>query len=271
MSKIEVKIGLSTCPNDTYILYPLISKVIDWCCFDFEFVMQDVETLNCMVLASEIDVSKMSVYGYLQTTNYSLLNSGSAIGKANGPLLIAKQEFDINNISNSTIAIPGKNTTAHLLLSIAFPEIHKKQFMFFNQIENSILSNKANAGVIIHETRFSFQKKNLKCFFDFGQFWEDKTGLALPLGCFVIKSSFNQSVIQKINQILSDSVRYAIANPSYSIEFVKKHAQELDIDTIQNHINMYVNDFTVNMGETGQKSINNLKKIALKQKLIIKQ
>ena len=256
---MHLTLGFSTCPNDTYIFDAMVHGRIDTEGIEFELMMSDVEELNRHAFAGEIDITKISYHAYAYIADsYVLLNSGSALGFKNGPLLISKYKVYPDEIKNLKIAIPGKNTTANLLLSIAYPEHKNKKEYLFSDIEEVVLSGEMDAGLIIHENRFTFQQKGLKKVVDLGEFWESKTGMAIPLGGIVINRKYPTQIQQKIDRILRRSVEFAFENPKASYPFVKHHAQAMDERVMANHIKLYVNEFTRDLGIEGRKAVETL-------------
>jgi len=256
---MKITLGFSPCPNDTFIFDALVNKKIDTGELEFDVVLEDVQTLNNWAKEKRLDVSKIS-YGVLGLilNHYVLLNSGGALGKGVGPLLISKKEIDISAICHSCIAIPGENTTAHLLFNMAFPETAKKHFMIFHQVEAAVLNGEADAGVIIHENRFTYQKKGLKKIMDLGEFWENKTGVPIPLGGIVAKRSLDPLLIQKIDSLIKQSLEYAFANYPAVASFVKQHAQEMSEDVMRQHIDLYVNNYSLDLGTEGRTAVQTL-------------
>jgi 1,4-dihydroxy-6-naphthoate synthase len=208
-------------------------------------------------------------YAYI-AQDYVLLNSGSALGRNNGPLLISKHKIYPDEIDNLKIAIPGKNTTANLLLGIAFPKATNKNEYLFSDIEEAVLSGEVDAGLIIHENRFTYEAKGLKKIVDLGEFWERKTGLPIPLGGIVVNRRLPLEIQQKIDRVMYQSVRFAFENKRESLPFIKKYAQEMSEEVMYKHINLYVNDFTQHLGELGQNAVEMLYKIASDLKIIPK-
>lgn len=256
---MELTIGFSPCPNDTFIFDALINGKIDTEGITFKPVLEDVQTLNRWALEDQLDVSKIS-YGVLPLVMpaYTLLNSGGALGKGVGPLLISKEPINKlpENISDITIAIPGENTTAHLLFSFAFPSANKKQFLVFNEIENAVLSGAADAGVIIHENRFTYQDKGLVKLMDLGEYWEQQTGSPIPLGGIVMKQSFPKKLQQQVDGLIRKSLQYSFAHYPYISPYVSQHSQEMSEDVMRRHIELYVNNFSLNLGEEGWAAVN---------------
>ena len=256
---MKLTLGFSTCPNDTYIFDAMVHGRIDTEGIEFDLIMSDVEELNRFAFAAEIDITKISYHAYTYIADsYLLLNSGSALGFKNGPLLISKYKVYPDEINNLKIAIPGKYTTANLLLGIAYPDLKNKKEYLFSDIEEVVLSGEMDAGLIIHENRFTYQQKGLKKVADLGEFWESKTGMAIPLGGIVINRKLSLEIQRKVNRILKRSVEFAFENPKASYQFVKHHAQAMDDNVIESHINLYVNEFTRELGGHGRKAIETL-------------
>ena len=251
---MKLTLGFSPCPNDTFIFDALVHHKIDTEGLEFEVVFADVEQLNLWALEGKLDVTKLSFNAFTYCVeDYALLDSGSALGRNCGPLLIKKPDTVLN--PKSTIAIPGKYTTAHMLLGIAFPEYENKIVTLFSEIENDVLSEKVDAGLIIHENRFTYQDKGLEKVKDLGEFWEEETGLPIPLGGIVIKRNLPLDVQLKVERVLRRSVEYAFANPNSSADYVQCHAQEMKKDVVDAHINLYVNGFSISLGKEGKKAV----------------
>lgn len=259
---MKYKIGISPCPNDTYIFEAIYSKKIGINNIEFEFVFEDVQTLNQMASKNEIDIVKISYAHYFSVLqNYILFTSGSALGKGVGPLLISKREIEIDNIINCNIAIPGKMTTAYFLLHYCFPFLKNTVEMSFEKIENAILNNVVDAGVIIHENRFTYQQKGLKKIIDLGEYWEQKTNLPIPLGGIAIKRNIDTEIQQSINQLIQQSIEIANENKSVLNNFIKNNAQEMDEIVMKKHINLYVNDYSIHLNEEAKKAIYAMKEL----------
>lgn len=256
---MKLTFAYSPCPNDTFMFEPLVSNRIDTEGLRFEFHLADVEVLNKAAMNNTHDITKLSFNAYTQLTQeYQLLNSGSALGRKCGPLLIAKKKMDRNQIINSLISIPGKNTTANFLLSFAYPEITQKKEALFSEIESSVVNEEVAAGVIIHENRFTFQDKGLVQLCDLGEYWEEKTGFPIPLGGIVTRRNFTEELKQKIDRVIARSVSYALQHPDSGMAYIKRHAQEMDESVMRSHINLYVNDFSAHIGAEGKASIQYL-------------
>ena len=256
---MTLTLGFSTCPNDTYIFDAMVHHRIDTEGIDFELIMSDVEELNRRAFAAEIDITKISYHAYAYIADsYVLLNSGSALGFKNGPLLISKYKIFPDEIDHLKIAIPGKHTTANLLLSIAWPNNKNKKEYLFSDIEEVVLSGEMDAGLIIHENRFTYQQKGLKKVADLGEFWETKTGMAIPLGGIVVNRNLPADIKRKVDRIMKRSVEFAFENPKASRPFVKHHAQAMDENVMNSHIELYVNEFTRELGIEGKKAVEKL-------------
>ncbi len=258
---MHFEIGMSPCPNDTFIFDALINEKIDTGNFKFKAIMEDVETLNRWALFGKLPITKLS-YGVLPLVlnEYSVLDSGSALGKGVGPLLISKNEFK-GNVQNETIAIPGENTTAHFLFSLAYPEAKKKIFLRYDKIEEFVLEGKG-LGVIIHENRFTYKEKGLHKISDLGVVWENKMHLPIPLGGIVIKKEYNENVKGNISQLIRKSLEYSFANLPQLSEFITCNAQEMSENVMRNHIDLYVNNFSVSLGDEGRNAIKKFLEIS---------
>ena len=262
---MNISIGFSPCPNDTFIFDALIHKKINTHGISYKPYIADVEKLNIKAASGVLDCTKISFHAFAHAfTHYSLLQSGGALGFGNGPVFISKKE-NIHNISaSSRIALPGKNTTAHLLFCIAYPEFRNKIFMLFSDIEAAILNNKVDAGVIIHENRFTYKEKNLECIKDLGLFWEEKTKSPIPLGAIAIKKNIPLTIAMQVQQDIKNSILYAFKHNSASTAFVKNNAQEMSDEIIKKHIALFVNDFSLSFGEEGKKAITKLFSLSAK-------
>lgn len=256
---MKLTFAYSPCPNDTFMFEPIVSGRIDTEGLRFDIHLADVEALNKSAFDDTYDITKLSFNAFTKLTNsYQLLNSGSALGRKCGPLLIAKEAKSSEELSKGKIAIPGKNTTANFLLSYAFPDIEDKSEMIFSEVESSVLEDKAEAGVIIHENRFTFQDKGLVQIKDLGEYWEEKTGFPIPLGGIVTRRRFTKELKEKIDRVIARSVAYALANPESGTEYITENAQEMDPDVMRSHIKLYVNEFSADIGKEGKAAVRHL-------------
>ena len=267
---MKVSLGFSPCPNDTFIFDALVNHKIDTHGLEFDVQLEDVQTLNEWAIEGELDFSKIS-YGVLPLLigQYSILQSGGALGKGVGPLLITrmdekgknKQPKDYNPqtaVEAMRIAIPGINTTAHLLFSLAFPGASNKEFLVFHEIEDSVLSGKHDAGVIIHENRFTYQDKGLQKLMDLGTYWEKQTKLPIPLGGIVAHNRIDKTLALQVDTLIKKSVEYAFSHYPHLSPYVQLHAQEMSTHVMKQHIDLYVNDYSLFLGEDGKKAVMKL-------------
>lgn len=252
---MKLTIGYSPCPNDCFIFDALVHNKIDTEGLQFEVRLEDVESLNQKALHGYLDITKLSYHAYAYALNhYILLRSGSALGFNCGPLLVHSTKFKLD-LENMKVAIPGKLTTANLLLSIAFPDLKDKKEYVFNEIENAVLSGEVDAGLIIHENRFTYKEKGLEKILDLGEYWDAMIHAPIPLGGIVVKRNIDPEVQQKINRLIKKSVEFAFANPESCMDYVRAHAQEMSEEVMKKHIALYVNDFSIDLGETGINAI----------------
>ncbi|MFY0252348.1 1,4-dihydroxy-6-naphthoate synthase [Chitinophaga sp. 30R24] len=262
---MHLSLGFSPCPNDTFIFDALVNNKIDTKDFTFDTHLEDVETLNNWALQGKLAVTKLSFAVYLKVKDqYELLNSGSALGRGCGPLLIAKKDIPLDEIKNLTIAIPGENTTANLLFSIAFPEAKNKKVMVFSEIENAVLSGAADVGVIIHENRFTYQLKGLVKLMDMGEYWEKTTGNPIPLGGIFIRKDVPEATRAQLDHLIHSSLQNSYSTYPQLSDYVKSHAQEMDEQVMRQHIDLYVNDFSLNLGQEGKAAVQALMEAAEK-------
>jgi len=256
---MQLKLGFSTCPNDTFMFDAMVNRRIATYGLSFLTELTDIEKLNQHAIAAEFDVLKISYAAYpVVSENYQILNSGSALGHANGPLLVSRHKIYPDEVEGLKIAIPGFNTTANLLLDVAHPNAMNKKEYVFSDIEEVVLSGEADAGLLIHENRFTYEDRGLKKIVDLGAWWEERTRLPIPLGGIVVKRSLPQVIKEAIGRILKNSVAFAFENPSASVGFIKQHAQSMKADVVNKHINLYVNQYSIDLGEKGRQAIEGL-------------
>jgi 1,4-dihydroxy-6-naphthoate synthase len=256
---MKLTIGFSPCPNDTFIFDAMIHGKTDTEGLEFEVILADVEELNRKAAKAELDITKLSYHAFAYLTDkYMLLRSGSALGNNCGPLLVSKKNFKVEELKDLGIAIPGKYTTANFLLNFAFPNLHNKTEVLFSDIEKKVLSEEFDLGVIIHENRFTYAERGLVKIMDLGEFWEQQTALPIPLGGIVCKRDVDLEFIKKINRILRRSIEFAFENPDESDDYVCQHAQEMDPSVMKKHIELYVNQYSIDLGEKGEKAIQKM-------------
>ena len=255
---MRLTLGFSPCPNDCFMFDAMVHQRIDLEGLEFDVRMADIEALNAAAFAGQIDVTKLSFHAYAYCIgNYVLLDAGSALGRNCGPLLISKRKISRDEVARGDlqIAIPGKYTTANFLLSLAFPRATRKSQLLFSDIEGAVLNGSMDAGLIIHENRFTYAAKGLKKIIDLGEYWESETGAAIPLGGIVINRALPDDVQQKVNRVMRRSVEYAFANRTASLPFVRANAQEMSEDVMYQHIDLYVNEYSVDLGREGRRAV----------------
>lgn len=255
---MKLTLGFSPCPNDTFIFDALVNKKIDTEGLEFDVALDDVQTLNEWAAAGKLDITKLS-YGVLPQVldKYIVLNSGSALGRGVGPLLISNVEYEMLNVEEKKVAIPGENTTAHLLFSLAYPAAKNKVFLRYDKIEDFVLQGEG-LGVIIHENRFTYQQKGLHKIVDLGDYWEKETGSGIPLGGIVIKRSIESSMQQKVDILIKKSIEYAYTKYPELNDYIRKHSQEMSEDVMRKHIDLYVNNYSLALGVEGKKAVMKL-------------
>ncbi len=273
---MELTLGFSPCPNDTFIFDALIHGKIDTEGLTFNVSFDDVETLNQKAMKGELDITKLSFHALAYVAEqYALLDAGSALGFGVGPLLICKNENAVKISSQLTTdhcqlttGIPGKYTTANFLLGIAYPQLTNKVEMVFSEIESALLNDEIDLGLIIHENRFTYQEKGLHKLLDLGAYWEEKFDCAIPLGGIVVNRNLPIEIQQKVNNLVRKSVEYAFQNPKSAMEFIRQHAQAMDEEVMFKHIQLYVNKYSVDLGAEGRKAIDTLFEVATKNNVI---
>jgi 1,4-dihydroxy-6-naphthoate synthase len=255
---MKLSLGFSPCPNDCFMFDAIVNRRIDLEGLEFSPILADVEALNTSAFAGDADVTKLSYHAYAYcAAKYVLLDAGSALGRGCGPLLISRRAIAPSEVAAGSlaIAIPGKYTTANFLLGLAFPAARRTTELLFSAIEGALLSGAYDAGVIIHENRFTFEAKGLKKIVDLGEFWERETGAPIPLGGIAVKRSLPHEVKAAVGRVLRRSVEYAFANRSASLPFVREHAQEMSEDVMYRHIDLYVNEYSVDLGREGRRAV----------------
>jgi 1,4-dihydroxy-6-naphthoate synthase len=255
---VKLTLGFSPCPNDCFIFDAIVHKRIDLEGLDFAVHLADVEALNTAAFAGEAAVTKLSFHAYAYAVDrYVLLDAGSALGRNCGPLLISHRRINDEEVAAGglRIAIPGKYTTANFLMGLAFPLAHDKVPVLFSDIENAVLDGRYDAGLIIHENRFTYADKGLKKIVDLGEFWEAETGAPIPLGGIVIRRSLPDEVKRVVNRVIRRSVEYAFAHRDASLPYVREHAQEMRDDVMYKHIDLYVNDYSIDLGPHGRRAV----------------
>jgi 1,4-dihydroxy-6-naphthoate synthase len=245
----KISLGYSPCPNDTFIFYALTNEKFRGDVV-FSEILRDVETLNQMAFRKELDITKASFHAFGHLRNdYCLLHSGSALGKGCGPLIVTKNPMKISELARSKIAIPGRMTTAYLLLALFYPEVKNIVEMPFDRIMNAVGLGTVDAGLIIHESRFTYPAYNLLKLVDLGEWWEEETWLPVPLGGILARRDLGAVMIRKIDLLIKKSIEHAFQNPAKTRVYIRSNAQELDDEVIDKHIQLYVNDYTLDIGD----------------------
>ena len=255
---MRLTLAFSPCPNDCFMFDAVVNGRIDLEGLEFDVRLADVEALNKAAFARDVDVSKLSYHAYAYcAANYVLLDAGSALGRNCGPLLISKRAIARDEVASGAlrIAIPGKYTTANFLLGLAFPQARDTRELLFSEIEGAVLDGRVDAGLIIHENRFTYAAKGLRKIVDLGEFWEDETGAPIPLGGIVVRRSLPDGVRQAVNRVVRRSVEYAFAHRAASLPFVREHAQEMSEQVMYQHIDLYVNEYSVDLGPEGRRAV----------------
>ncbi|MDQ6610494.1 MAG: 1,4-dihydroxy-6-naphthoate synthase [Bacteroidota bacterium] len=256
---MKLSLGFSSCPNDTFIFDALVNHKIDTEGIDFEAVLEDVQTLNTWAAEGKLHITKLSFPAlFNQTKTYAILNAGAALGKGVGPLLIAKKMVNVPDIAHCKIAIPGENTTARFLLQYTFPQVKNLVSVLFSSIEDAVINGDVDLGVIIHENRFTYQQKGLLKICDLGEVWENREGVPIPLGCIAIRKDLPADIQTKVDRLIKKSVQYAFENyPSLS-PYVTEHSQAMEEEVMRKHIELYVNEFSIDLGQKGKSAIEKL-------------
>jgi len=252
-----VTIGYSPCPNDTFIFYALTHGIIDLPGMSLAApLLEDVETLNSMALEHRLDVTKLSFHALGHALDeYCVLSSGSALGRGCGPLLVARGPLDLTSVQGLRVAIPGRLTTAAMLFRLFLPACVELIEMRFDAIMTAVQRGEVDAGVIIHESRFTYRRQGLVCLQDLGQWWEESAGRPIPLGCIAARRSLGRTRIAAIDQAIRASVDWAFAHSEQCLPYIRQHAQELDASVVRDHIGLYVNDFSRDLGPEGKAAV----------------
>ena len=258
---MKLSLAFSPCPNDCFMFDAIVHSRIDLEGLEFSVTFADIEALNESAFAEAVDVTKLSFHAYAYCADrYVLLNAGSALGRNCGPLVISKRPLSTDDVASGAlrIAIPGRYTTANFLCALAFPHAQDKTPLLFSAIEPAVLDGRFDAGVIIHENRFTYEGRGLRKVVDLGEFWEQETGVPIPLGGIVVRRSLSADVKARVNRVMRRSVEYAFAHRQASLPFVRAHAQEMSEAVMYRHIDLYVNDYSIDLGATGRRAIEML-------------
>lgn len=255
---MTLTLSFSPCPNDCFMFDAIVNRRIDLEGLDFKVTLADIEALNRAAFAGSVDVTKLSFHAYAYCVDrYVLLDAGSALGRNCGPLLISKRPITAGEVATGglRVAIPGRYTTANLLLGLAFPAATDRTELVFSEIESALLEGRVDAGVIIHENRFTYEAKGLRKIVDLGTLWEVETGAPIPLGGIVVRRSLPLDVQQRVERVVRRSVEYAFAHRDASLPYVRAHAQEMRDEVVYRHIDLYVNEYSVDLGPEGRRAV----------------
>jgi 1,4-dihydroxy-6-naphthoate synthase len=255
---MKLTLAFSPCPNDCFMFDAVVNRRIDLEGLDFDVRLADVEALNEAAFDGAVDVTKLSYHAYAYCAgDYVLLDAGSALGRNCGPLLISRRPISREEVGSGAvrIAIPGKYTTANFLLGLAFPAASDRTPLLFSEIEAAVLDGRFDAGLIIHENRFTYAAKGLRKIVDLGEFWEEETGAPIPLGGIVVRRSLPGAIKQAVNRVVRRSVEYAFAHRTASLPFVREHAQEMSEQVMYQHIDLYVNEYSIDLGADGRRAV----------------
>jgi 5,8-dihydroxy-2-naphthoate synthase len=263
---MRLTLGISPCPNDTFIFDALVNGALDTGGLELEVFHEDVETLNEWALEGRLDVTKVS-YGVLPRVarEYAVLEAGGALGRGAGPLLVARPDAAPFRPQSATVAIPGRNTTAHLLFSLAYPSARAKRFMVFSDVERAVLAREVDAGVLIHEGRFTYEAKGLAKLADLGALWERETGAPIPLGGILGRRRLGADLLRRVDGLVRASLERARARPGLLSDYVRRHAQELDETVMRRHIELYVNELSLGLGAAGRRAVETLLEVAARE------
>ncbi len=258
---MKLTLGFSPCPNDTFIFDALVNKKIETGKLEFDVILEDVETLNQWALQGKLDITKLSFPAFFQSLDkYILLNSGSALGKEVGPLLISNNEngASYDEVNKAVIALPGEHTTANLLFSFAFPEAEHKKYMIFSAIEDAVLKGETDLGVIIHENRFTYQQRGPQKIMNLGEYWGGKMNLPVPLGGIAARRILEKPIRLQVDTLIRKSLNFAFANYPVVSDYVKQYSQTMSEEVMRQHIQLYVNDYSLDLGPEGKRAIETL-------------
>lgn len=252
----QLSLGFSPCPNDTFIFHALVKGLVTAPGLSFRERLLDVENLNRLALAAELDVTKVSfhLYGHIRG-EYELLPAGAALGRGCGPLLVSRENSPIDALRCKPVALPGQYTTAALLLRLCAPQLDNLVYMPFDRIISAVANGEVSAGVIIHESRFTFREHGLVKLVDLGEWWEQDSGCPIPLGGIVAKKALGTELIQGVGDLVARSIAHAFAHPEAPRQYIREHSQEMSDEVCDAHIGLYVNDFSRDLGDEGKRAV----------------
>lgn len=267
---MKLTFGYSPCPNDTFMFHALAGGRIDVAPLSIDVRLHDVQTLNEMAFDATLDVTKLSFFGWLRVMDaYDLLPCGAALGFGCGPLVVSGKPLSREDMPGSRIVLPGEWTTAHLLFRLWAPDARDRVFAPYDRIFADLNEGRADCGVIIHESRFTFEQAGFTAVQDLGAWWEDETGLPIPLGCIAVRRSLPQDVKARLAALVRSSIETARKDPEPAMPYIHEHAREMDPDVLREHIRTFVNDFSLDMGEKGRAAVAELEKRAMEAGLLV--
>jgi 1,4-dihydroxy-6-naphthoate synthase len=260
---LKLSLAYSSCPNDTFMFHDLATGRLGLPGCEFEVHLDDVETLNASALVGRFDITKLSCHAWLLVREgYEMLDVGAALGYGCGPVVIARQPMDRAALATARVAVPGELTTAHLLLRLWQPDLGSTAFERYDRIMDLMASGEADAGVVIHEGRFVYEQAGFKLVADLGQWWEEETGLPIPLGCIAARRDLGDRTIWDFERLLREAIENSLANPAGTLAYVREHAQEMDGDVLNAHIGTFVNEFSLDLGDEGRAAVDTLARMA---------
>ena len=263
MTQRRLTFGYSPCPNDTFMFHGIAQGLVETDEIRLQPQLHDVETLNAMAMDEDLDVSKLSFYAWMAVKErYHLLNSGAAMGFGCGPVLITKEPLQPEEVRESRVVLPGRWTTAHLLFRMWAPDAQQRIFVPYDRIFDLLVSGQADCGVIIHESRFTFEQAGFTTIVDLGAWWETKTGLPIPLGGIAVKKDYGQPLIDRIDALIKTSIQQAMDHPEKTLPYIRAYAQEMDETVLSAHIQTFVNSFSLDLGEQGRQAVEALEAMA---------
>jgi len=264
LNQHRLTFGYSPCPNDTFMFNAIAKGNLDLAGYSIEPELHDVETLNALAMDAVLDISKLSFFAWMAVKEkYTLLNSGAAMGFGCGPVLIAKKQLAPEQVQGSRVVLPGKWTTAHLLFRVWAPQADQRIFVPYDRIFDTLAAGQADCGVIIHESRFTFERAGFAAIVDLGAWWEEKTGLPIPLGGIAARKELGEPLIDQIDGLIQTSIQRAMDRPAEVLPYMREHAQEMDADVLQAHVRTFVNPFSLDMGVEGRQALEALETMAL--------
>jgi len=259
MTKRLITVGHSPDPDDAFMFYALAHNKLDTGDLVFRHELQDIETLNRRALKGELEVSAVSIHAYAYLADkYALLPSGCSMGDRYGPMIVARKELAIGDLRDVTIAVPGTMTTAFLALRLLLPGEIKHQVIPFDEIIPAVAAGKFDAGLIIHEGQLTFQNQGLRLIVDLGVWWQEKTGLPLPLGGNAVRRDLGPQTMRTISRLLKEGIRYALAHRQDALDYALQYARDMDRGLADRFVGMYVNDWTLDYGPRGRAAVAQL-------------